>query len=313
MRAALMLFSCSLAGFLIPSTSPAVFTIWRVMEGIATGLAYPAAFAAVLTDAGTHGGKRMGTVAALGTSGLLLGPALGGLLGQEQPRLPVAVALAASLLVTLLAWLWRPSATTVAQPKTLQGELSSLKELATNLAFVGTMLPITFNKLTYSALQGILPLVAATQLHLDTRGVTAVFALTGMGFGAAQVLGGTLSDRISPRKLVLVCTPPLLAGLLVMAFLDGLVPFSSGYSAYVLCSSVIFTATLKHAATHADPARYGGMYGLLGTLTDTATVVGPLLFVNLYGWHQGLVFLDMALVGLLFCGGFIVLGRRRSQ
>ena len=44
-------------------------------------------------------------------------------------------------------------------------------------------------------------------------------------------------------------------------------------------------------------------------LTANATIVGPLLFLNLYPPLLGLVFLAMAAAGLLFALGFLRLGR----
>jgi len=68
-------------------------------------------------------------------------------------------------------------------------------------------------------------------------------------------------------------------------------------------------ATLQHAAQQHGQDRYGGMYGVLGTLTDVMTVVGPLVLMNIYGAVGQGVFGAMALLGLVFLLGFFVLGR----
>ncbi|MBI3185021.1 MAG: hypothetical protein HYZ28_23010 [Myxococcales bacterium] len=86
---------------------------------------------------------------------------------------------------------------------------------------------------------------------------------------------------------------------------------SGPYAGYVCASSAIFTATLKHAGkAHGTDGSYGGVFGVLATMTDLMTVVGPLLFLNVYAHGERGVFYVMALVGLPFAAGFLWLGRR---
>ena len=179
------------------------------------------------------------------------------------------------------------------------------------------LLPIAFNKLTFSAFQALLPVHAGGALHLPlgvaTAGVysvTGLFALTGVCFAAAQPLGGWLVDRFAPRAVILALTPPLLGALAALAFATTPFAFTWLYAAYVSASSVIFTATLKQAArAYGTEDTYGGVFGVLATLTDLMTVVGPILFLNLYGAAGAWVFLVMAVAGVPFAAGFLF-GRR---
>jgi hypothetical protein len=324
LRVALWLFCLSLPGFLFP-LGVAWFALVRALEGAATGLVYPAVFALVLQSTGeARAGRRIGAVVGLGTSGLLVGPALGGWLGAREGlphflaagRLPVLVALCAALAIAVWAQLGEkvlPEAG-AAQPRpparTVAAELRTLWGLARDPGFLGLCLPIAFNKLTFSAFQGLLPLHGAA-LGLGPRGVTLLFALTGIIFGAAQGLGGVLVDRFAPRTVALWLTPPLLLSLCGAALAQAPVPFGVYYGAYIAASSVIFTATLKHTArAYGTDDTYGGVFGVLGTLTDLMTVFGPLLFLNLYPAQGAWVFASMALCGLPFAVGFVVLSRR---
>ena len=64
-------------------------------------------------------------------------------------------------------------------------------------------------------------------------------------------------------------------------------------------SSIVFAATTKHAATSfGTNDTFGGLFGLLSTLTDVATIVGPLLFLNLYASSAAGVFVWMAAIGV---------------
>ncbi len=318
LRAALVLFTLSLVGFLF-RTDLISFAVLRALEGLATGLVYPAVIARVLQGRGEEGsGKRMGVVVGMGTSGLLAGPALGGALAHLGPRVPVIVAAVAALLVTVAAFALRSPAADVPRAPTrvrsVREELRFIVGLAASVGFIGLMLPIAFNKLTFSAFQGLLPLHGPAQLGLGTRGVTALFALTGVCFGVAQGLGGWLADRVDPRRVVMTTTAPLLASLGVLAWAREVVVFTSAYAAYICCSSIIFTATMKHAArVHGTDDTYGGVFGVLGTLTDLMTIVGPLLFLNIYGTNPHAVFPAMAVIGVASAVGYVLLGRGAPQ
>ncbi|HJL31695.1 MAG TPA: MFS transporter, partial [Polyangiaceae bacterium LLY-WYZ-15_(1-7)] len=263
---------------------------------------------------------RMGLVAGVGTSGLLVGPALGGLLAPIDLDLPVLVALIVSAGLTLTLVFWRPAppassgagaGAEVERPATAGEAFRELARLARNVAFLALMLPIAFNKLTFSAFQGLLPLVGPDAYDLGSRGVTLLFVLTGVVFALSQPVGGFLADRFRARSVALFFTPPLLAALVGMAFASSATLFAVAYGSYIGASSIIFTATMKHAATAwGSDDTYGGVFGLLSTLTDTMTIVGPLLFINLYAALGGGVFWAMAAVGLPFALAYALWGRR---
>ena len=301
MVVALVGYGLSLAGFLVGGDLR-WFTVLRGVEGAATGLVYPAAFALAMRGADPgRVGRRLGAVAGIGTAGLLVGPALGGWLGAQNPRLPVWIALAAVGPVLAWAALRKAERPERAAERTVSDEVRGLVALARNVTFVALMLPIAFNKLTFSSFQGLLPLWGPDVLGVGTRGVTAYFVLTGVCFGAAQPLAGWLADRFGARPIVLVAATPMLVSLGALAWLDGPVAFGVAYGGYVAAASLMYTATMKHAArAFGTDDTYGGLFGMLGTLTDLATIVGPLLFLNLYAHARADVGLWMAAVGVPF-------------
>jgi hypothetical protein len=88
--------------------------------------------------------------------------------------------------------------------------------------------------------------------------------------------------------------------------------FAIAWALYVAASSIIFTATLKHVArAFGTEQTYGGVFGVLGTLTDLMTIIGPLVFLNLYPLLSSRVFLAMALTGVPCALGYLWLTRRR--
>jgi MFS family permease len=311
LKIALGAFTISLAGFLIPG-GPGWFALVRAVEGLATGLAYPAVCALAVSGAPPErAGRRIGATVGIGSSGLLVGPAMAGLLAPYGTWVPIVVALGVSAAVTL-ASLIQPEAPRPAVARTLDGEVKRLVELAVDLGFLGLCLPIAFNKLTFSAFQALLPLHGERALHLPLGvqaglySVTGLFALTGVCFAIAQPIGGWLADRLAPRPLIVALTLPLLASLGALGLCERPFAFTWLYAAYVTCSSLIFTATLKHAArAFGTDDTYGGVFGVLATLTDLMTILGPLAFLNLYGAVGAQVFFAMAIAGVPFALGFL--------
>lgn len=312
LRVAMPLFTLSLAGFLW-NGGPLWFAAVRVLEGAATGLVYPSVFALVAQQGLEGGGKRLGLTVGLGSSGLLLGPALGGALAPWSLRAPIGVALACSAALSLWVLVAPPPSRAAAKPRSLDGELKLIGSLMGSAVFLGMMLPIAFNKLTFTAFQGLIPLHGPRGLKLSVREVTALFALTGVLFGLFQGVGGVLADRFPPRRVALVVSAPLLLSLTALAYATDLAAFAVGYGVYVAASSVIFTATLKHAAkAFGTDDTWGGVFGVLATLTDLMTVVGPVLFLGLYGVLGGAVFLVMAAIGLPAALAYAFLSRSQA-
>lgn len=314
MGIALVGYALSLVGFLFGGDLR-WFTVVRGLEGAATGLVYPAAFALAMRGSDPlRTGRRLGTMAGLGTAGLLVGPALGGWLGETDPRLPVWVALAATIPVLVWALLRKAEKPGRAAERTVREEVRGLVVLARNLAFVALMLPIAFNKLTFSSFQGLLPLWGPDVLGVGTRGVTAYFILTGVCFGAAQPLAGWLADRVGARPVVLFAAAPMLAALGALAWITDPIAFGVAYGGYVAAASVMFTATMKHAArAFGTEDTYGGLFGMLGTLTDLMTIVGPLLFINMYAGVRADVGLWMAGIGVGFFVAYALRAPRTEE
>ncbi|MBL8952386.1 MAG: MFS transporter [Myxococcaceae bacterium] len=312
LRVAMPLFALSLAGFLWNGGS-AWFALVRSVEGAATGLVYPAVFALVAQRGVEGQGKRIGLTVGLGSSGLLLGPALGWVLAPVDVRAPIWAALAVAVALSVWLFVAPPPSKGAVSPRTLKGELELIGRLAGSVVFIGLMLPIAFNKLTFTAFQGLIPLHLPNVLHLGTREVVALFAMTGVLFGVFQGVGGALADRFAPRAVAIVFSVPLLVALALLWRAGTGVEFAAAYGSYVCCSSVIFTATLKHAArAFGTEDTYGGVFGVLATLTDLMTVVGPLLFLGVYGALGSSVFLLMTAIGVPAAIAYAFLSRSQT-
>lgn len=311
----LALFAASTAGLLLPGP-PAWLILLRILEGIGTGLVYPAVFARVFSAAGSRTGTSLGIVGGLGSSGMVVGPVLAGLLAPTDIRFPVAVALVVTVLAIVLVLIERapPSeaAASAVPSRTVRDELRALIRVGSSVAFIGTVLPIGFNKLSYTGLQGVIPLHAEAVLHFSLQGITTLFAVLGVTFAVAQPVGGFLSDRFRARAVVFTLGPVALLSLGAMSLTENAIAYGVALFGYAFFSSVIFTVVLKHIADEfGGSGAHGGVYGVMGTLTDVMTVFGPLLFVNAYTLWPRDIYLVMAGTGAVFLGAFALLTSRK--
>jgi DHA1 family multidrug resistance protein-like MFS transporter len=311
-----LLYTVSLAGFLVIS-GPVQALGLQVTSGVATGFAYPAVFALAMQGVpAERQGRRVATVLGVGTSGNVVGPVLAALFATKNVRLPVVLALVPTGLVALAlvvgAMLARRGEARASHgeesrpaPRGLRDEVRAMGRLFLDVALVAAALPIAFNKLTFGAFQALLPIYGGERLGLDTRGVSLLFLATGVSFAVSQPLAGWIVDRFPPRAICLALGPLLLALLASLSFIPGRTYFFVGYIGYVVSASIIFVATLKLLTTrYGTSGRHGGLYGIAATLTDPFTVVGPILFMNVYATAKSYTFVVMAAVGVLSLAGF---------
>lgn len=308
-----ILYTASLSGFLFTS-SPWFSLVLRVLGGVASGLAQPAAFALVLGGvAPSAQGKRVATVLGLGSAGMVVGPVIAAAFSKDRsPTLPVLVALVPSVVITVVLFAKHVGRglSPVAKEPTVVGNdrvpSRAFHGLALDAALVASVLPIAFNKLTFSAFQALLPVYGPEALGLDSRGVSLLFLGTGVVFAAVQPLGGFVVDRFPSRTVSIALTPLLVAVLASMSFVTRPASFVALYLGYIAVASIIYVATLKVlVSTQGPDARLGALYGSTATLTDPAMVLGPVIFMGAYATLASYSFVVMAAVGLAVGGLFV--------
>jgi MFS family permease len=311
LAAAAFLCTLSLAGFLF-TTSPMQSLVLRGLGGVSSGFAHPAAFAVALEGvAAERQGRRLSTVLAVGATGMVLGPVLAALFATNHLRLPLVIALvpaaAVAAFLGIAAISQRADKAVATSTAVARGtELKDLRSLLLDVTLLATIVPIAFNKLTFSAFQALLPIYGSEVLGLDRRGVSLVFLVTGVAFAAVQPLGGRLVDRFSPRRFVIALTPVLVAVLFALAFVSGRTSFLVGYVLYIVVATLVFVAALKLLATHPGAStRMGAVYGGAATLTDPFTAIGPIVFMSAYAHVHTYTFALMAAFGLVTGVAFV--------
>jgi len=276
--------------YLLMAFSPTLAWLFvgRLVSG-ATG-ASTAVAGAYIADVATPKtrARNFGYMAAAAGAGMVLGPALGGLVGELSPRAPfwlaAALALANGLygLVVLresLPWDRRaPFQLRRANP------LGSARFLLTHPAVMGLVLVYFLDQLASFPLNSILVLYANVRYHWGPRDVGAVLTTMALAAIAVQsVIAAPVAARIGERGAVVLGFGFAAAGLCVLGLAPNGVIFWIGLGVTVLSS--IANPALQALLTRAVAAtEQGELQGAMSSLLGVSRLIGPLVFTTTFAW-----------------------------
>lgn len=263
----------------------------RVVSGItaasvSTAMAYVADVTPVAGRATAFG--RTGIAIGLG---FVLGPALGGLLGSVDPRLPFWVAAALSLVNAAYGIFVLPESLAPGQRRAFEwrraNPLGSLKLLRSSRVLAGLAGVMLLANIAHAALPATFVLYAGYRFGWDARDVGFVLALVGASSALVQgVLVGPLVRRLGERRVLLL----------------GLLCGNVGFLAYGLApTGLLFLAAVPVVALWglASPttqglmtqqvgaSQYGELQGAAGSVMGVATMIGPVLFATTFAYFIG--------------------------
>lgn len=288
LAAGIALFSLATAGFIL-ADSVGAFVLLRAIQGSAFALAFPA-YRALIADvtAPNQRGQAYATLGMAYSSGLLLGPALGGLLVSAVGRNSLFLVTAgieaglAVAVVVLLRGEGRPGQRAVASERVPLALLFARPLLAAFLlAFVG--------HLQYGFFESIwAPYVA------DLGGSDLLIGLSFSTFAITNLLfapfGGRLADRGEHARWLLVG----FLGLAAVMIGYGLVPWVPGILVLGLCegavAAIAFPTLDAFLAAQADPRVQGRVQGMFSSAMMAGAAASALGGSFLYAVAPGLPF-----------------------
>lgn len=238
-----------------------------------------------------------GRAAAFGRTGIaiglgfVLGPALGGLLGSVDPRLPFWVAAALSLLNAAYGIFVLPESLPLDRRRAFEwrraNPLGSLTLLRSSRVLAGLAGVMFLANIAHAALPATFVLYAGYRFGWDARDVG--FVLAGVGASSALVQGvvvGPLVRRFGDRRVLLA----------------GLMCGTVGFCAYGLApTGVLFLVAVPVVALWglASPtaqglmsqqvgaSQYGELQGAAGAVMGVAMMIGPALFATTFAYFIG--------------------------
>lgn len=278
------------AGSVVKATGPFFYlpiSVWqllipvRLFHGLATAIYAPAASALVASMYPKQRAERLGVYSAAENAGIVLGPAVGGLvLFYSTFNTAFLVSGAIGIVALLVAFSVpadqpKPETSSVLEPL--------LKRLGRGVGEIVSSPPILAASVVeatiffgFGTLQAYLPLYALT-IHFNTAQIGFLFAAQGVTSIAGRPTIGRLSDRIGR-------TPMIVAGVLADAAMVALIPHFNSFPILLVISAIfgLGTAAVTPSTTAliADlvrSARYGSAMGVFGSIWDTGHAAGPII------------------------------------
>ncbi|MDD2485956.1 MAG: MFS transporter [bacterium] len=288
-------------------TSPWQLVLLRFINGALTGF-IPGSYALIATNTPQKIAPRaVATAQTASATGMIIGPAIGGLLAHifgyhGSMRISGAAVLFATLLVWLLVQETHKPSTAEEQTSLLQDFLVALHSPILRSVMLAVALYGTFAA-------AINPILA---LHLKQLSGTApiwltgvIFSLPGLAFTFSAYLWTTFGERNDHRIAVNIG----LAGTFVLAFLlyfiHNLWIFAAAYFAAGLCLAAITPSASAIICTRVNADFHGRAYGLQQSAGMLGALIAPLAS-GFVGTAFGIpsVFI---MISSLFMAGFIAI------
>jgi DHA1 family tetracycline resistance protein-like MFS transporter len=228
-----------------------------------------------------------GKIGAAFGAGFILGPAVGGLLGDMDPRLPFWVAAALSFTNAVYGWLILPESLPKERRSPFRWKsanpLGALRLLRSNRVLAGLSLANFFGQVAHVSLPSTFVLYAAYRYGWDTKTVGLTLALVGIGAMVVQGAAvGPIVKRLGERRALLLGMGCGALGF----FIYGAAPsplFWVGIpvmSLWGIAGAAIQALTTQLVA----PDQQGQLQGATNSVQSVSQLVGPFLFTLTFAY-----------------------------
>jgi MFS transporter, DHA1 family, tetracycline resistance protein len=223
--------------------------------------------------------------------GFVVGPAIGGVLGSVDPRLPFWAAAAFSLANFAYGYFVLPESLPVERRRGFDwrraNPLGSLRFLRAHREVFGLAGAAFLSNLAHAVLPAVYVLYAGYRYGWDAKAVGLGLAATGASSVVVQgALVGPLVRRYGERKVLLFGLFAGAAGFLVYGFAPTGLVFLAGVpivGLWGLAGPSAQGLLTRHVGANVQ----GELQGAMGSLQGIATMIGPTLFASTFAWSIG--------------------------
>ena len=305
--------------FLALAPTIAWLFVGRIIAGI-TGASFTTA-TAYIADVSTpeKRAQNFGLVGAAFGLGFIIGPVLGGLLGDYGARVPFVAAAVLSFCNFLYGCFLVPESLPASQRRPFEwrraNAVASLLRLGKYPQIVGLVVALVLLYLAGSATQSVWTFYSILKFHWGKKLIG--YSLGAIGVGALIVQGGlvrVLIPKLGARRAVTLGLLFYVASFVLFAFA------SQGWMMFAItglyCLGGLAGPALQGSISgQVPPSEQGELQGALTSLISATGIVGPLLMTTLFAWFTrpgaplrfpGMPFLTgagLTLVALLVAAG----------
>jgi DHA1 family tetracycline resistance protein-like MFS transporter len=262
--------------------------VGRVISGVtAASVSTAMAYIADVTPAERRA-QAYGLVGMAFGIGFILGPALGGLLGSVDPRLPFWAAAAFSLANAAYGFFVLPESLSRERRRAFEwrraNPVGSLRFLRSHRELAGLASAAFLSMFAHCVLPAVFVLYAGYRFQWDAK--TVGLALAGVGAVSAVVQGvlvGPLVRRFGERSVMLGGLTAGAVGFLVYALAPSAAIFLVGLPIVSLWG-VTGPAAQGLLTRRVGPDVQGELQGAMGSLQGIATMIGPIVFASTFAW-----------------------------
>jgi len=282
----------SLIGFTIFSfaNSYLMLLLSRVIAGIATERAVAQAYIADITDHQSRL-KEMGKIGAALGAGFIIGPAMGGVLGEMYG---FAMAGYAAMVLTLLnilfviSFLPEPQRTkekTVESTNPNLGYLSGLRAAIKKPLFGSTLLILFIVTLAFSTIPVIVPLLSIEYFNFGPFELSLVFVYIGLIQILMQgFLINRLSKRLGEQKLIILGPMMMALGIFAMPIFQNVILFYLTNALLAAGFGIINTSIPAFLSKRISIDQQGSILGIAGSVSSVGNIPGPLIIGFVYAF-----------------------------
>jgi DHA1 family tetracycline resistance protein-like MFS transporter len=316
--------AAAVVDFAIMALAPNLWWLFagRVISGIASS--NMSAASAYIADV-TAPEKRAAAFGVLGSAfglGFVLGPAIGGVVGNINPRLTFWAAAAFALLNTLYGLFVLPESLP-RERRTSRLEwkranpVGSLKLLRSHHELWGLTWVNFITYLAHEVFPNIWVIYCIAAFGWSTGSIGLTLALVGTIAAINQAtMVGRVVRRLGERRTLLASLLLAVVGLALMGINNGII---------FLVAAVIISLPMYQASSQAlmtrrvGPAEQGELQGALGSVRGISMLIGPALFTLTFAQFAGpwrslnLIGAPWFLAALLYGGSFVLAWRVTSR
>ncbi|HXW09216.1 MAG TPA: TCR/Tet family MFS transporter [Steroidobacteraceae bacterium] len=262
--------------------------VGRVISGVtAASISTAMAYIADVTPPENRA-KSYGLVGMAFGLGFIVGPALGGVLGSIDPRLPFWAAAAASLANAAYGYFVLPESLPPERRRAFEWKRAnpagSLKFLRAHREITGLAAAAFLSAVAHAVLPAVFVLYAGYRYGWDEKTVGLALAVVGASSVVVQgTLVGPLVRRFGERRVLLAGLLAGAIGFIVYALAPTGAWFLAGIPVVALWGLAAPSAQglmTRHVGANVQ----GELQGAMGSLQGIATVIGPVMFATIFAW-----------------------------